>query len=230
MILWGVSSHARNPFIRREIGFMHSILNPGFYVSVSCKAQSKWRWNHLKPWWLNAMLILTLLGFTNSTIALLCLPQFSRSVSWEEIESHKKPLVVLREIGFMHSMSTHGFMSGMRMKFLVKFSLWHVHSISMFNCLCACNLWVLFHAGASQEFDNEHCEASKDICPWSAQHPIFTKKFRLGIAKWFCTPGKFLPNFHSPPRLAICGSSSRLPFLPFSIQHRFTCNLAYMVN
>lgn len=72
------------------------------------------------------MLILTLSGFTNSTIALLCLPQFSRSVSWEEIESHKKPLVVLREIGFTHSMSTHGFMSGMCMKFLVKFSLWHV--------------------------------------------------------------------------------------------------------
>ena len=49
-----------------------------------------------------------------------------RPVSWEEIESHKTPLVVLREIGFMHSMSTHGFMSGMCMKFLVNFSFWHV--------------------------------------------------------------------------------------------------------
>ena len=109
-------------------------------------------------------------------------------------------------------------------------TLLRVGSLLMFNCLCASNFWGLFHAGASQEFDNKHCEASKDICPWSAQHPIFTKTFRLGIAKWFCAPGKFLPDFHSPPRVAIRGSSSRLPFLPFSIQHRFTCNLAYMAN
>ena len=68
------SSHARNPFVCREIGFMPPILNPGFYVSVLCKAQCKCCWNHSKSWWLNAMLILTLLGFTNSTIALLCLP------------------------------------------------------------------------------------------------------------------------------------------------------------
>ena len=105
---------------------MHSNLNPGFYVSVSCKAQCKCCWNHSKSWWLNAMLFLTLLGFTNSMIALPCLPQFRRPVLWEEMELHKKPLVVLREIGFMHSMSAHGFMSGMCMKFLVKFSLWHV--------------------------------------------------------------------------------------------------------
>lgn len=87
---------------------MQVLLKPLKVMMVECNAHSD------------------ILGFTNSMIALLCLPQFRRPVLWEEIELHKKPLVVLREIGFMHSMSIHGFMSGMCMKFLVKLSLWHV--------------------------------------------------------------------------------------------------------